>query len=83
MERMELVSAIYDSGLDEHLGFSVSSVHEYPFDIIGRRGAWKVVLKPNRGRIYFIYKIAALIDTLDIDVGICTDFNFPGCIVIN
>ena len=83
MERSILVSAIYDTGLDSELGFKVDTIHESYLDIKDVRGRWRVILIPNAGRIYFLSRIVALINTLDIDVGIHTDINYAGCIVIN
>lgn len=82
MERTILVSAIYDSHIDDELCFVVNSRHDPSMNSVDVRGYWEVILSPNAGRLYFIERVIALIQTLDIEVSIFTNINNPGCIII-
>ncbi len=82
-ERLVLVEALYNSGLDEQCRFRIESQHEVYFNDDNFRGSWKVVLHPLATRIYFMYMIFSVVDSLNIDVATYIDTNYPGCIIFH
>ena len=83
MERIMVISAIWDSGLEVDASFTIDSVHESDGSENSSRGNWTIIITPTRGRLYLLRLILGLVDSLDLDIAACLDINRPGCLVFH